>query len=133
MRCVIQRVSRASVTVGDEPVAAIGQGLLILVGVSLEPLQRSRYPRGPLVDQGKGRDRFTAGPYLVRSLWPQHPQDSGWIHGTRTNLYVVRLPDEATLVSPELVQAYDSFLKGQWLFHNHSRFVVRFPGKPRLC
>jgi D-tyrosyl-tRNA(Tyr) deacylase len=33
MRCVIQRVSRASVSVEDEPVAAIGRGLLILVGV----------------------------------------------------------------------------------------------------
>ncbi len=33
MRAVIQRVSRASVTVGDESVACIGRGLLVLVGV----------------------------------------------------------------------------------------------------
>ncbi len=33
MRAVVQRVSRASVTVGDRTVGAIGPGLLVLVGV----------------------------------------------------------------------------------------------------
>ena len=33
MRVVLQRVSRASVTVGGEAVASIGRGLLLLVGV----------------------------------------------------------------------------------------------------
>jgi D-tyrosyl-tRNA(Tyr) deacylase len=33
MKCVIQRVRRASVSVGDEVVASIGSGLLILAGV----------------------------------------------------------------------------------------------------
>ena len=33
MKCVIQRVRRASVTVGDELVSEIGHGLLILAGV----------------------------------------------------------------------------------------------------
>ena len=33
MKCVIQRVLRASVTVGDELVSAIGPGMLILAGV----------------------------------------------------------------------------------------------------
>lgn len=33
MRVVLQRVSRASVTVGGEEVASIGRGLLLLVGV----------------------------------------------------------------------------------------------------
>lgn len=34
MRIIIQRVARASVTVGDETVGAIGPGLLLLVGVA---------------------------------------------------------------------------------------------------
>jgi D-aminoacyl-tRNA deacylase len=34
MRAVIQRVARARVSVGDEPVAQIGPGLLVLVGVA---------------------------------------------------------------------------------------------------
>ncbi len=33
MRALVQRVSQASVTVGDEEVAAIGAGLLVLLGV----------------------------------------------------------------------------------------------------
>ncbi|MFL6206751.1 MAG: D-aminoacyl-tRNA deacylase [Acidimicrobiales bacterium] len=34
MRAVVQRVSRATVTVGDEVVGAIGAGLCVLVGVT---------------------------------------------------------------------------------------------------
>jgi D-tyrosyl-tRNA(Tyr) deacylase len=34
MRCVVQRVSSASVAVGDERVATIGPGLLALIGVT---------------------------------------------------------------------------------------------------
>jgi D-tyrosyl-tRNA(Tyr) deacylase len=34
MRAVVQTVSRASVTVGDEVVGAITDGLLVLVGVT---------------------------------------------------------------------------------------------------
>jgi D-tyrosyl-tRNA(Tyr) deacylase len=34
MRAVVQRVSRASVSVGDEVVGAIGRGLCVLVGVT---------------------------------------------------------------------------------------------------
>ena len=33
MRTVIQRVTRASVTVGGEVVGSIGEGLLVLLGV----------------------------------------------------------------------------------------------------
>ena len=36
MRAVVQRVNRARVTVGDEVVGEIGQGLLVLLGVARE-------------------------------------------------------------------------------------------------
>ena len=34
MRALVQRVTRAAVTVGGEPVAAIGPGLLVLLGIT---------------------------------------------------------------------------------------------------
>jgi len=40
MRAVIQRVSRASVTVDRETVGSIGRGLLVLLGVSVEDDER---------------------------------------------------------------------------------------------
>jgi D-aminoacyl-tRNA deacylase len=36
VRALVQRVSRASVTVGDERIAAIGPGLLVLLGITHE-------------------------------------------------------------------------------------------------
>ena len=36
MRCVIQRVTEASVTTGGEVVGKIGKGLMVLVGVSVD-------------------------------------------------------------------------------------------------
>ena len=40
MRALIQRVTRASVTVGDQMVAEIGPGLLVLLGVSRTDSER---------------------------------------------------------------------------------------------
>lgn len=40
MRAVIQRVSRAKVTVGDEITGEIGKGLLILLGVSVRDSEK---------------------------------------------------------------------------------------------
>ena len=36
MRCVVQRVTRAKVTVGDEVTGEIGKGMVALIGVSTE-------------------------------------------------------------------------------------------------
>ncbi len=44
MRCVVQRVSRAAVTVADKTVGSIGKGLLVLVGVQQgDELEDARY------------------------------------------------------------------------------------------
>lgn len=40
MRCVIQRVSRAKVSVGDEIVGEIGKGILVLLGISHEDAEK---------------------------------------------------------------------------------------------
>ncbi|XP_075452375.1 D-aminoacyl-tRNA deacylase 1 [Ascaphus truei] len=40
MRAVIQRVTQASVTVGDEQISSIGRGICVLLGISLEDKQK---------------------------------------------------------------------------------------------
>ena len=40
MRAVVQRVSRASVTVGSEITGEIGKGLLVLLGVSVRDTEK---------------------------------------------------------------------------------------------
>ncbi|XP_047435300.1 D-aminoacyl-tRNA deacylase 1 [Mugil cephalus] len=40
MRAIVQRVTKASVTVGDEQISSIGRGLCVLLGISVEDTQR---------------------------------------------------------------------------------------------
>ncbi|KAJ7427990.1 D-tyrosyl-tRNA(Tyr) deacylase 1 [Willisornis vidua] len=40
MKAIVQRVAQASVTVGGEQISSIGQGLCVLLGISLEDTQR---------------------------------------------------------------------------------------------
>ncbi|NP_001086626.1 D-aminoacyl-tRNA deacylase 1 L homeolog [Xenopus laevis] len=40
MRAVIQRVTKASVTVGDEQISSIGRGICVLLGISVEDTQK---------------------------------------------------------------------------------------------
>jgi D-tyrosyl-tRNA(Tyr) deacylase len=72
MRALVQTVSRASVTVGDEIVGAIGDGLLVLVGVThsdtraiAESLARKVHELRILDDEASAADR--AAPLLVVS------------------------------------------------------------------
>ncbi|XP_068931579.1 D-aminoacyl-tRNA deacylase 1 [Petaurus breviceps papuanus] len=40
MKAIIQRVTRASVTVGEEQISSIGRGICVLLGISLEDTQK---------------------------------------------------------------------------------------------
>ncbi|XP_073808924.1 D-aminoacyl-tRNA deacylase 1 isoform X1 [Danio rerio] len=40
MKAIIQRVTRASVTVGEEQISSIGRGLCVLLGISVEDTQK---------------------------------------------------------------------------------------------
>uniref|UniRef100_H3ACJ5 D-aminoacyl-tRNA deacylase n=1 Tax=Latimeria chalumnae TaxID=7897 RepID=H3ACJ5_LATCH len=40
MKVIIQRVAKASITVGDEQISSIGRGLCVLLGISLEDTQK---------------------------------------------------------------------------------------------
>jgi D-tyrosyl-tRNA(Tyr) deacylase len=72
MRALVQTVSRASVTVGDEVVGAITDGLLVLVGVThsdtsaiAQNLARKVYELRILEDEASASDR--RAPLLVIS------------------------------------------------------------------
>ena len=72
MRALVQTVSRASVTVGDEVVGAITDGLLVLVGVThtdgaatAQIMARKVYELRILDDEASAADR--AAPVLVVS------------------------------------------------------------------
>ena len=72
MRAVVQTVSRASVTVGDEVVGSIADGLLVLVGVThddspstAETMARKVHELRILDDEASAADR--AAPLLVVS------------------------------------------------------------------
>nr|XP_006638680.1 PREDICTED: D-tyrosyl-tRNA(Tyr) deacylase 1 [Lepisosteus oculatus] len=40
MKAIVQRVSKASVTVGEEKISAIGKGICVLLGISVEDTQK---------------------------------------------------------------------------------------------
>ncbi|XP_072490651.1 D-aminoacyl-tRNA deacylase 1 isoform X4 [Notamacropus eugenii] len=40
MKAIIQRVTRASVTVGEEQISSIGRGICVLLGISMEDTQK---------------------------------------------------------------------------------------------
>ena len=63
MKALLQRVSQASVQVGDETIAAIGPGLLVLLGVARDDTERQA--------------RRLAGRTLAARLFPSdsHPMD----------------------------------------------------------
>ena len=72
MRALVQTVSRASVTVGDEVVGAIGEGLLVLLGVThgdtpavAETMARKVYELRILDDEASAAD--VTAPVLVVS------------------------------------------------------------------
>src|SRR6056297_1343351 len=82
MRAVLQRVSRASVEVEDRRVGAIGEGLLILLGISREDGDEDldwlarRIPRLRLFDDEEGVPNRSAvdigGGFLVISQFTLH-------------------------------------------------------------
>lgn len=61
MRCVIQRVTEASVTVGGETVGKIGRGFMVLIGVSTEDTDKDlkymaeKVPNLRIFEDGAGK------------------------------------------------------------------------------
>jgi len=61
----------------------------------------------------------------IPGLRAQHAQRSGRVERACTHLLVIRLPDEAAVLSPIVLQSHDNGLEIEWRSHvNDFRVVV---------
>ena len=113
MRCVIQRVTEASVTVDGETVGAIGPGLLALIGVSTEDgpadlkYMADKVPNLRIFDDEKGvMNRSvldTGGAILAVSQFTLYGDARG---GRRPSYIRAAKPEEANRMYEELVERW---------------------------
>ena len=113
MRCVIQRVTEASVTVDGETVGSIGPGLLALIGVSTEDgpadlkYMAEKVPNLRIFDDEKGvMNRSvldTGGAILAVSQFTLYGDARG---GRRPSYIRAAKPEEANRMYEELVERW---------------------------
>lgn len=111
MRVVIQRVSKASVTINDEVYSSIGQGLLILLGIEVDDydddisLLTSKISRLRIFDDGQGVMNLSCsdvkGEYLVVSQFTLHASVK---KGNRPSYIRAARPEQA-------IPLYESFIE----------------------
>lgn len=105
MRAVIQRVTEASVTVGDETVGAVGRGLCVLVGVTHgdDPAAATRLARRiwtlRIFDDADGRTNLSAedlgAAVLVVSQFTLYADTS---RGRRPSFAAAAAPEQAEVL-----------------------------------
>ena len=113
MRCVIQRVTRASVTVGDELVGQIGRGYMILIGVSAEDTDKDlRYmaekvPNLRIFEDVAGKMNLSikdvGGEILAVSQFTLYGDARG---GRRPSFSTAARPEQANALYEQLVEAW---------------------------
>ena len=113
MRCVVQRVTEASVSVGDEKVGSIGPGLMVLVGVSTEDTEADmkymaeKVPNLRIFDDENGvmnRSLLDAGgDILAVSQFTLYGDARG---GRRPSYIRAAKPEEANALYEKLVAAW---------------------------
>lgn len=113
MRCVIQRVTQASVTVGDETVGKIGRGYMILIGVSAEDTDKDlRYmaekvPNLRIFEDEAGKMnlsiRDVGGEILAVSQFTLYGDARG---GRRPSFSTAARPEQANALYEQLVEAW---------------------------
>lgn len=116
MRVVLQRVTRASVAVGDENIASIGRGLVVLFGVGREDRATDAQALATKIaelrifddDQGKMNRslRDVGGAALVV---PQFTLYADARHGRRPDLTAAAPPADGQ----RLFEAFVGFLRGR--------------------
>ena len=113
MRCVVQRVTEASVSVGDEKVGSIGPGLMVLIGVSTEDTEADmkymaeKVPNLRIFDDENGvmnRSLLDAGgDILAVSQFTLYGDARG---GRRPSYIRAAKPEEANALYEKLVAAW---------------------------
>lgn len=113
MRCVVQRVTEASVTVNGETVGAVGPGLMVLIGVSTEDTDADlkymadKVPNLRIFDDENGvmnRSVLDAGgSILAVSQFTLYGDTRG---GRRPSYIRAAKPDEANTMYERLVAAW---------------------------
>ena len=113
MRCVVQRVTEASVTVNGETVGAVGPGLMVLIGVSTEDTDADlkymteKVPNLRIFDDENGvmnRSVLDAGgSILAVSQFTLYGDARG---GRRPSYVRAAKPDEANTMYERLVAAW---------------------------
>lgn len=113
MRCVVQRVSEASVAVNGETVGAVGPGLMVLIGVSAEDTDADlkymteKVPNLRIFDDENGvmnRSVLDAGGgILAVSQFTLYGDARG---GRRPSYIRAAKPDEANALYERLVAAW---------------------------
>ena len=125
MRCVIQRVTEASVTTGGEVVGRIGKGFMVLVGVSVDDTEKDvRYmaekvPNLRIFEDEAGKMNLSlkdvGGAILAVSQFTLYGDARG---GRRPSFITAARPDEANALYEQLVAAW----RGQGLTVETGRF-----------
>ena len=113
MRCVIQRVTEASVTTGGEVVGKIGKGFMVLVGVSVEDTEKDvRYmaekvPNLRIFEDENGKMNLSlkdvGGAILAVSQFTLYGDARG---GRRPSFITAARPEEANALYEQLVAAW---------------------------
>ena len=113
MRCVIQRVNEASVTVGEELVGKIGRGYMILIGVSSEDTDKDlRYmaekvPNLRIFEDEAGKMNLSikdvGGEILAVSQFTLYGDARG---GRRPSFSTAARPEQANALYEQLVAAW---------------------------
>ena len=113
MRCVVQRVTEASVTVNGETVGAVGPGLMVLIGVSTEDTDADlkymaeKVPNLRIFDDENGVMNRSVldvgGSILAVSQFTLYGDARG---GRRPSYIRAAKPDEANVLYERLVAAW---------------------------
>ena len=113
MRCVVQRVTEASVTVNGETVGAVGPGLMVLIGVSTEDTDADlkymadKVPNLRIFDDENGVMNRSVidvgGSILAISQFTLYGDARG---GRRPSYIRAAKPDEANAMYERLVAAW---------------------------